>query len=50
MAHLPSRSGLDTPDVFITDFRSAYATVLDLVLGVDPTSFLGGSLTALPFL
>ena len=36
--------------VFTTDFRSVYATVLDQVLGVDPTSFLGGKVHGLDFL
>jgi uncharacterized protein (DUF1501 family) len=35
---------------FTTDFRSVYATVLDKVLGADPSSFLGGHFTPLPFL
>jgi len=36
--------------VFTTDFRSVYATVLDQVLGVDPTTVLGGRVPGLNFL
>ena len=36
--------------VFTTDFRSVYATVLDQVLGVDPTTILGGRVPGLNFL
>jgi uncharacterized protein (DUF1501 family) len=36
--------------VFTVDFRRVYATVLDRVIGVDPSSFLKGRFTTLPFL
>ena len=36
--------------VFNTDFRRVYATVLDQVVGVDPASFLDGRFAQVPFL
>lgn len=39
----PSLSRLSEGNlVYTTDFRSVYATMMDRVLGVDPTPFLGG--------
>jgi len=35
---------------FSTDFRSVYATVLDQVVGVDPSSVLAGRFPTVPFL
>jgi uncharacterized protein (DUF1501 family) len=35
--------------IYTTDFRSPYATVLDRVLGVDPSSFLEGSFPSMAF-
>jgi len=40
----------DGNTIFTTDFRSPYATVLDQVLGVDPSSFIEGSFPTMGFL
>jgi uncharacterized protein (DUF1501 family) len=46
----PSLSKLSEGNtIYTTDFRSPYATVLDRVLGVDPSSFLEGSFPSMAF-
>ena len=34
----------DGNQIFTTDFRSVYATAFESILGVDPKSFLGGTI------
>jgi uncharacterized protein (DUF1501 family) len=47
----PSLSKLsDGNTVYTTDFRRPYATVLDRVLGVDPSAFLQGSFQTMGFI
>ena len=47
----PSLSKLSEGNtVYTTDFRSPYATVLDGILGVDPSNFLQGSFPSMAFL
>lgn len=47
----PSLTDLDNGDLkFHTDFRSVYSTVLQRVLGADPSPVLNGSFPALSFL
>ncbi len=47
----PSLSRLSEGNtVYTTDFRSPYATVMDRILGVDPSAFLQGSFPAMAFL
>jgi uncharacterized protein (DUF1501 family) len=47
----PSLSTLSEGNqVFTTDFRRVYATVLDQVVGVDPNTFLDGRFSPIPFL
>ncbi len=46
----PSLSNLSEGNtVYTTDFRRPYATVLDRILGVDPSSFLQGSFPTMAF-
>ncbi|MGO9343198.1 MAG: DUF1501 domain-containing protein [Acidimicrobiales bacterium] len=46
----PSLSKLSEGNsVYTTDFRSPYATVLDRILGVDPSAFLQGSFPTMAF-